>query len=387
MHRNLRILMFCPQFRPLVGGYERAAERLALELSRQGHHVDVVTERRDPAWPKVESLEGVTLYRLWCRADPKWHTPSAALSLVWFFLRRARQYDVIHIHQYGPTAAVAIAMGHWLGKKVVLKLTNTGEYGLDAALPRSALGRRIRTLHRSVDACVATSARAAAEAKAFGIAENRIYQIPNALDVERFRPPSPQEKKEAREALGLQADLIALNVCRLAREKNQTLLVDAWLDFQSSATDAALAILGDGPLKSTLESQIDAAELKSSVHLLGHVADPRPWYWSADFFVLSSDSEGLSNSLMEALCCGLPMVSTRVSGSEDIAAEAEVGLLVEPGDRQALTEALRRMVADPQWRAECGSRSRTYAEAQYALGVVAEKTLALYREILSDRGA
>ena len=377
--------MVCPQFRPIVGGYERAAERLAQGLARQGHSVDVVTERRDLSWPRWEQESGVTVHRLWCRPVPRWHTLTSAMSLFRFLARRGRNYDIIHMHQYGPMAALAIAIGQRMGIKVVLKLTNTGYQGLDAALPATVLGRRIRSLHRRVDACVATSRRAADEAEAFGIVRQKIHRIPNALDVERFRPPTEDERTQARKSLGLREGFVAVNVCRLTAQKNHALLIDAWADGFASQENALLGILGDGPLKERLRDQIGQRGVDQSIRLLGQVSDPLTWYWAADLFVLSSDVEGLSNSLMEALCCGLPIVSTRVSGSEDVLEASSVGRLVEPGDRLALQTALREMLLDAAGRAQCGEAARTYAEARYALPVVVAQTLKLYSGLLGDR--
>jgi glycosyltransferase involved in cell wall biosynthesis len=294
---------------------------------------------------------------------------------------------LIHIHQYGPLAALTIAFGQWAGKKVVLKLTNTGHEGLDAALPHSMLGRLVRGLHRRVDACICTSRRAADEAESFGISRSRVSLIPNALDVEYFRPPSVEEKSRARRALGVGDGFLAINVCRLTAQKNQALLVDAWADGVASQADALLAILGAGPLEEKLREQITRRGLDRSVRLAGQVSDPLPWYWAADLFVLSSDWEGLSNSLMEALCCGLPMLSTRVSGSEDVVEEAPVGRLVDPGDREALRVALEEMAGDSAGRTRSGEAARAYAKNRYALSAIVEQTLALYRGLLGTRRA
>ena len=94
---SLRVLMVCPQYRPLIGGYERAAERLATVLARRGHEVQVVTERRDPGWPAVEDVDGVRIERFWCLPRPGLHMPTALLSVALFLLRRGRRFDIIHV--------------------------------------------------------------------------------------------------------------------------------------------------------------------------------------------------------------------------------------------------------------------------------------------------
>jgi glycosyltransferase involved in cell wall biosynthesis len=116
---------------------------------------------------------------------------------------------------------------------------------------------------------------------------------------------------------------------------------------------------------------------------MGEQSDVMSWYQVADVFVLSSHYEGLSNSLLEAMSCGLPVASTRVSGSEDIFADVDVGEIVVPGDAQAMALSLSRLLADPARRTECGIRARTYAKEKYSISSVAKNTSALYERLVS----
>ena len=107
----LDVLMIAPQFRPIIGGYERAAERLAIGLVKEGHHVDVVTERRDSAWPVLETLSGVRVRRLWCLPRRGLHVLTALGSLAWFLLREGRSYHVWHVHQVIELGQASIPAG------------------------------------------------------------------------------------------------------------------------------------------------------------------------------------------------------------------------------------------------------------------------------------
>ena len=377
----LRVLMVCPQFRPMMGGYERAAERLGIELTRRGHQVTVVTERRERAWPRTENIQGLEVRRLTCWNRRRLQTVSGILFLARYLLSHARQFDLIHVHQYGWPSTVAIVLGRMLGRPVVLKLTNTGPQGIRAVLdllPGTAFHVR---QHRRLSACIATSARAREEIVELGLDAARVHLIPNGLDIRAFEPVSAKARSEARRELGLGDGPLAITVCRMRPEKNLSLLLEAWQRVQSRLPAARLAIVGDGDGMAGLKSLAKNLDLGPGLLLPGASSDPRAWYAAADLYLLSSTNEGLSNSLMEALSCGLPMVSTRVSGSEDVVAAADIGLLVPLDDAPALADAATEMLGAPERLEACGVRARAYAEAHFSMSSVADRVEGLYASL------
>ena len=168
----MRVLMICPQFHPLVGGYERAAERLSAELVRSDCEVTVVTDGRDPRWPSREVMEGYEIRRLYTRFRRGWHIPTSLLSHVLWLLCHGRRFDVWHVHQYGLHATMAVLIGRLLQRPVILKLTSTVHQGLQSTLTQVRFARLQRWAHCRVDACLAVSDEAAIEASAFGIRRN-----------------------------------------------------------------------------------------------------------------------------------------------------------------------------------------------------------------------
>jgi glycosyltransferase involved in cell wall biosynthesis len=387
--QTLRVLMICPQFRPLVGGYERAAERLALGLISRGHFVRVVSERRDRAWPKRERVDGLEIERVYCQYRPGLHTVSTLLSLKAYLLRHMRGFDVVHVHQYGWPAAVASVLGLAFGVPVVLKLTNTGSKGIDAELPRGWAGALSRALHRRVAACFVTSERAAEEAVAFGIPRARVHRVPNPLDTDVFRPADAPLRALRREERGVGDAFLSLCVANIRPEKNHALLIDAWEAFVAARPGAplVLAVLGDGPGAAALAQRVAASPAADSIRLLGRVEDVLPWYQAADLLVIASDAEGLSNSLMEALACGVPMLSTRVSGSEDVAAATDVGRLVPVGDVEALSQGLCTAYDEPALRQQWSEHARAYALDHYSIDVVVDAVERIYTGLCAARGA
>jgi glycosyltransferase involved in cell wall biosynthesis len=366
--------MVCPQYRPLIGGYERAAERLATVLARRGHEVQVVTERRDPGWPAVEDVDGVRIERVWCLPRPGLHVPTVLLSVALFLLRRGRRFDIVHVHQYGWLAGLCVLFGALVRTPIVLKTTGTGRFGIASVIGRQKLAGPLRALHRRVDACITTSEEAAAEAAKLGIPAARIQRIPNGVDTDRFAPATAEERAAAKSELGLESGPLALYVGRLSPEKAPLVLLEAW--SQASLRGVAqLAVVGEGP---ELEAARERAAAVPGVRIVGRVEDPLAWYRAADVYVLPSLDEGLSNSLLEALCCGLPVVATRISGSADVFREADVGTLVDVGDTEGLASALAGLLADPEARQRCAAAARELALRRYSLDQVATDVEKLY---------
>ncbi|MDB4948258.1 MAG: hypothetical protein JWM27_907, partial [Gemmatimonadetes bacterium] len=232
-------------------------------------------------------------------------------------------------------------------------------------------------LHRGVDACVAPSAAAVAEAVAFGIPAERVHLVPNGVDVDAFSPVDSAEKAALRARLGLGAGPVVLYLGRLSAEKDPVNLLDAWSAVAGAHPDAELVYVGEGPDEARLRARVE--ELRAPrVRLAGGSAEPAAWYRAADLFALPSRHEGLSNSLLEAAACGLPVVSTRVSGAVDLFARADLGELVPPRDPAALAGALERMLADPGRRAACGAAARNLIVRELAVDRVAAAVERVY---------
>jgi glycosyltransferase involved in cell wall biosynthesis len=385
MKEALRILMISPAFRPIVGGYERAAERLSAALCRAGCRVTVITERRDKKWPWNEVVDEVSIVRLWCIYRKGFHVLTSLISFAIFLLTKGSRYHVFHVHQYGYHAALAVIVGCLLRKPVIIKVTCTSTEGIARTLASCRFSRPVMALHRAVSACIVTSAEAECEAIQFGIPKERTYLLPNGIDIDEFTPAIDSTKLHLRIQLGITRSLVVLYAGRLAAFKNVGGLIESWSEIHRDV-DALLVVVGDGPLRSTLEAKCRCLGLESSVRFVGQQSDVIPWYQVADVFVLSSLYEGLSNSLLEAMSCGLSVASTRVSGSVDIFADVDIGELTSPGDAKAMASALARLLADPVRRATCGSRARAYAKAKYSIHSVAKATSELYERLVFTVG-
>lgn len=384
--KQLKILMICPQFRPILGGYELFAERLALSLTGLGHTVCIFAERRDPAWQRQACLGSVTIHRWWCVYQPHLHILSSSIGLVGQLLRTGRQFDVWHVHQYGIHAAIAVLVGKVMKRPVVMKLTSSSDQGLVQMVSNSRMPGLMASFLLQVDAVVALTRETVAEAIAFGIPTARVHLLGNGVDVENFTPSDQAARMAMKAALGLGASPVVLYVGRLSPEKNPCGLLRAWASVLGNlAGDWKLVMVGDGPERAMIDALVSELELSDQVVIAGRQDGIERWMQAAEIYVLSSQREGLSNALLEAMASGLPVVATRVSGVTELVEETGAGLVVDVGDMPGLGRSLAWLAADPVQRARMGKQARRIVDSHFSINSIARSHEALYCQLLGKK--
>ncbi len=214
-----------------------------------------------------------------------------------------------------------------------------------------------------------------------GLPAQRMTTVPNGV---RPRGPGPG-RRAARAALGLEPDrLVLLTIGRLTVMKGQRYLLDAVPDLARRFPDLAVVVLGSGHLHEQLRAQADGLGIGDRVYLPGHRTDARMLLDAADVFVLPSRHEGMPLVLLEAMDAGLPVVATRVIGSEEVVADGVTGLLVPPGDPAALGAALSRLLADPILREQYGRAGRQRYRQCFTSARMADDTAAVYQRVLNN---
>lgn len=377
--------MIAPQFRPIVGGYERAAERLSKALVVRGNTVTVIAERRDPSWPPSEVVDGFEVRRLWCRYRPHLHIATTLASFSWFLVSRGWRFDVWHAHQYGLHATLGILFGRLLGRPVVLKLTNSGEDGIDKTIGHTRGSSLVAALLRQAGGVVALTRETRQEAIEFGISEERVHTIGNGVDPSAFHVRDANERAILRVKLGLSATGVVICAGRMVQAKNPEGVLRAWSEVVGDLPRGwTLVFVGDGPLSGVIADRVRALRLGDSVVLAGQRDDMAEWYGASDLYVSGSNHEGLSNTLLEAMATGLPAVVTRVSGVRELVQEQDAGLVVDVGDTAGLGTAIARLVNDPVLRVRLGTRARQVVEKGYSVDAVARRHEALYRDLIRN---
>ena len=143
-----------------------------------------------------------------------------------------------------------------------------------------------------------------------------------------------------------------ISVARLYPQKNQKMMIEAFARIADEFPDWQLVIFGEGPLRSSLELLVKSLQLDGRVLLPGRTEHVIEELRKSKIFCLSSDYEGMSNSMIEAICVGLPIVSTKVSGTKELVEEKGTGLLVELNDVDSMAIALKKLIGDDSLRKE-----------------------------------
>lgn len=360
---------------PQGGGTQMQVRVLARALRMRGHKVTVVAPLTDARTQRrVERIDGVPVCRL---AFPRMKLVGTAwvLSrLALFLLRRRNRYDAWHVHSPRLFAAVAALLGSVLRKPaVVIKVASALELELGTLSINPSLRSRAQYLClKRADAWQAISQRIANGIAATGIPAQRIAAIPNAVDTVRFCP-APQ--------LPPAGSTRFVFVGRLVGVKNLPLLLQSFATLLQSHPRSYLRIVGTGPLENALKQHCLALGIQQQVEFAGHCPQVERLIAAADFGVLPSSTEGLSNTLLECMACGLPMIASRVSGSEDLVRPGANGWLFEPGDMNGLVRCLVEAASlTPQQQLQMGFDARATIERHASLDSVVDRLVALYRD-------
>jgi glycosyltransferase involved in cell wall biosynthesis len=170
---------------------------------------------------------------------------------------------------------------------------------------------------------------------------------------------------------------LLLAVGRLTAQKDHPTLLRAFAEAHRNHPDALLAILGIGPLEEETRALVAELGLEGAVLLPGRL-EIRDWLERADVFVHTSRWEGFGLVLLEAMLAGLPVAATRVSAVPEVVADGETGLLVEPGDVTALSQALDALLGDASLRERLGAAGLERARQRFSVARMADRTIALY---------
>ncbi len=336
--------------------------------------VHVIT-RRYPGLASFEHVEGVPVHRIRI-PGPK---PLASLSFTAGAIARIVRLrpDVIHAHELLSPTTVALAAGQLVRSPVVVKVLISGE--IRYLREERPLGRqRMGLIRRGVDTFITISRDIDAELERSGVTHTRRRSIANGVDTERFAPAPVEERAALRRELGLSSGPVLSYVGRLEPQKNLPALLTAFHVLRRDHPDATLVLAGEGSQERTLRGL--AAD---GVRFLGRVEDVVPLLRSTDVFVLPSWREGLSNALLEAMACELPVVVTAVGGATEVVTDHISGRLVDPGDVDALRIAMAGLLEDPERRHAMGRRAREVILDRYALEDRIDDFLTLYRELTS----
>lgn len=234
------------------------------------------------------------------------------------------------------------------------------------------------------DQLVCVSERARNQALAEGCKRDKITLIHNGIHpIEK----NTQLRAKTRQELCLSdSDQLVLNVGRLVPEKAQQLLVRAAADVIRQVPKARFAIAGEGPLRESIQNQIEELELSAHFRLLGNRDDIPALLNAADLFVLYSETEGMPISLMEAMSAGLPVIASDLEGCRSLIQTGKSGILLAFGLAEQLANAIiERLTAESAVNDEMGQRAAQIVRTEFTLDQSLNKMLSLFEEIQNSK--
>lgn len=252
----------------------------------------------------------------------------------------------------------------------------------DGQLRRRALMRRV-ALRRVARVVVPSQTLVRIATHTWKLNPDLVAYVPNGVDVAAFeQPPKPGAIPEL---AGAEGHLLVGTLAPLRREKNLARLVRAFAAAHGAA-NATLAIAGDGPERGALETLAAGLGIENRVVFLGHVERVADVLARLDVFAMSSDTEQMPNSLLQAMAAGLPVVATDVGDVKHILPGENAPFVVPKRDEALLAEAMGRVLADGALRARLGQANRDHVKAHYGMERMLDAYARLYADALAAGG-
>lgn len=376
---KIKVAMVMQSYLPRLGGAERQLDAVSMRLKQVGFQPFILTRRYRNMEP-FEVIHGIPVYRVPAPAPQ----PLAAFCFLLFGLLRLvkEKPNLIHAYELLSPTDLSLTAKSILKTPLVIKVLRGGYLGDLHKLNTHFMGKgRISRVVRSDSVFIAISREIQEELIKAGVDMGRIRFVPNGVDTSVYQPIPTNLKAQLRKDLMLPGHFVFLYSGRLSPEKNLDWLLNVWGKFQEKK-QATLMVIGSGPAAPLFEEGT-----LPNVRFEGYVDHPQIYYQAADAFVLPSKTEGLSNALLEAMACGLPVIATNVGAAPEVVNNGENGFLIHPGDSDALLLAMEKIYTHPKLRREFGQKGRERVNSDFSLDCTVQKLVGIYDDLLQSGGS
>lgn len=290
----------------------------------------------------------------------------------WLAANRA-QFDVVNTHSSTDSWLTAIACSTMRNPPPLVRTRHVS----------TAINRRAATrwLYAHATAHVVTTGEALRQQLTTGlrIPGDRVTSVPTGIDLSRF---IPGDARVARRRIGVQQRYALGCIATLRTWKGHEYLFEAIALDRRSWVDWEVVIVGDGPHRPQLEAHLAALGLGDIVRFVGQQDDVVPWFQAMDLVTLPSYAEeGVPQAIMQAMACGIPVVSTRVGAIPEVVDHERTGLLVAPRSAEALALGLARLRDDEPLRTRFGSQGRQRAARDFGMGQMLDHMEVIFRNV------
>jgi glycosyltransferase involved in cell wall biosynthesis len=375
-----------------VGGAQEVVRTLAENLEKAGCRSVVVTFKDGPLRTDIERLgipvEILPSRRYSVSALPQFISDTLRTRRILLSLVKKYNVDVIQTHLLRSYDFLVLSLRTQTDAQIYWTFHNARFDLREEHLARQKwLFKPKRWGHhtlyslgaRGVDRLIAVSeeVKVSITKTLPAIPQKKIVAISNSVDVNRYGDRSG--RAALRLELGLNEEhKVAVMVATFKEQKGHRFLLEAMQAVVSQRPDLKVLFAGDGELRTALQERALELHLENNVFFLGNRADISALLAASDYFILPSLWEGLPMALIEAMASGLPVIATRVSGTNQVMVHGETGLLVEPGNSSELAQAILKMASDPSMARQMGRAARQRVEVHFGAQKQAREYLDLF---------
>lgn len=211
------------------------------------------------------------------------------------------------------------------------------------------------------------------------IIPQKVTSVPTGIDCSLFKPA--EDKQAIRESLGLPTDKTIIGIAATLRSwKGHKYLIEAFTMLNNPNTH--LLIVGDGPQWNSITQQIKEAGIENQVTMCGNQKNVVPWLQAMDIFTLPSyANEGVPQGIMQAMACGLAVISTDVGSIAEIVHDNYTGVMVEPRDSKSLLKAIEELIENKTIKVELSLQGTSLAHQIFGLNIMSEKMSAIFKDV------
>jgi glycosyltransferase involved in cell wall biosynthesis len=297
------------------------------------------------------------------------------LSAAWRLSRAIKQLqpDIVHAHDPHGVAMAALALSM---STELVKPPLVASRRVDFRIRGNSLSR---WKYRQVDCFICASEAVRQILLSDGVPPEQAVTVHEGIDLGRVASAVPARIHE--ELWLPHGAPVVGNVAALVPHKGQKHLIEAAAQVVRQVPDARFVIAGEGELRLSLEQQIKHLGLEKHVVLAGFRPDVLSLHKSFDIFVMSSVTEGLGTSILDAMACGRPVIATTAGGIPEVVRDGENGILVPPRDHEAMAAAIVKLLKDDALRRRMGAAGLSLVNARFSSERMVQETFSVYERV------
>ncbi|MDV3104059.1 glycosyltransferase family 4 protein [Thermococcus waiotapuensis] len=382
---SLKIAIASDWFFPKIGGIETHMDELARNLLKAGHEPYVITHDYRHLGPKDDGFP-YPVIRFGSSIYLKKHHISVGPSQLWKINQFYKEvhFDITHVHSIYSPFSIAVANLSRGIRDVPVVATNHSFYGNPRA--DRIVGPMLRYSLSRVDFFVAVSTPVARDTKRLlgkRLNGRPVLVVPNGIDVEKWRPPEPEEREKARRKLGLSDEIVIFYTGRMTKRKQAHripfIVAQALKSSGVSKDRIKLIAVGNGEMRAEFEKNLKMTGLDSRANVFDFIPRERllEFYWAADVVLIPGILEAFSIVGLEGSATGRMVVGRNGSGLSDIVLDGTTGFL---GNSEGeIAQKLGNVLADPELIERIGKKARERVTREFSWEVVLKRILDVYR--------